>query len=82
MGNLIAETITQYRKKGDRPRAALAEAIGISESQLRELELGERLPSIPTLARVARFFHLAPEVIGQFVLKARGEAPGPKPRSR
>ncbi len=80
--NLIANRISSYRAAKDVPMAALAGRLGVAESQLRQLEQGRRLPTLPTLRKIAEFFELSASEIGRYVLAASGTACGPRPRAR
>lgn len=75
---LLGEAIKRRREERQESRAALALQIGLSESQLGVLEKERDLPTLPTLKKVAQFFHFSPEQVGLYVLSSSGQAPGPR----
>ena len=51
-GTDIGETIRNLRETRGMTRAELAEAVGISESHMKKIESGVRLPGINTFQRI------------------------------
>lgn len=69
--NLIATTISEYRKRHDLTFTALSEQIGIAPATLYQIGCGNDLPTFPNLQAIARFFKLDPTKLGEFILNVR-----------
>lgn len=57
----VGERIRRYRKAGGYTQRGLAEEVGITESAIRNYELGLRTPSGAQLEAIARALDVAPE---------------------
>lgn len=57
----VGERIRRYRKAGGYTQKGLAEEIGVTESAIRNYELGLRTPSKYQLEAIARALDVAPE---------------------
>lgn len=57
----VGERIRRYRKAGGYTQKGLAEEIGVTESAIRNYELGLRTPSESQLEAIARALDVAPE---------------------
>lgn len=51
------------RLRGDKPRAEVAEAVGISERALQSYELGERIPRDDVKEALAEYYHRSVQYI-------------------
>jgi transcriptional regulator with XRE-family HTH domain len=57
----VGERIRRYRKAGGYTQRGLAEEVGVTESAIRNYELGLRTPGEPQLEAIARALDVAPE---------------------
>lgn len=57
----VGERIRRYRKAGGYTQRGLAEEVGVTESAIRNYELGLRTPSESQLEAIARALDVAPE---------------------
>lgn len=57
----VGERIRRYRKAGGYTQRGLAEEVGVTESAIRNYELGLRTPSKSQLEAIARALDVAPE---------------------
>ena len=57
----VGERIRRYRKAGGYTQRGLAEEIGVTESAVRNYELGLRTPGEPQLEAIAKVLDVAPE---------------------
>lgn len=58
-----ASAITHFREKANLSKRRLAEMIGVDQSYLTHLESGRRLPSIPTVERIAEAVGASPATV-------------------
>lgn len=69
----VGERIRRYRKAGGYTQRGLAEEIGVTESAVRNYELGLRTPSESQLEAIARALDIAPESLADTgLVGARG----------
>lgn len=69
----VGERIRRYRKAGGYTQRGLAEEIGVTESAVRNYELGLRTPGGPQLEAIARALDVAPESLADIgPVTARG----------
>jgi transcriptional regulator with XRE-family HTH domain len=69
----VGERIRRYRKAGGYTQRGLAEEVGVTESAIRNYELGLRTPSGAQLEAIARALDVAPEsLVDTGLMGARG----------
>lgn len=69
----VGERIRRYRKAGGYTQRGLAEEVGVTESAIRNYELGLRTPSESQLEAIARALDIAPESLADTgLVGARG----------
>ena len=69
----VGERIKRYRKAGGYTQRGLAEEVGVTESAIRNYELGLRTPSESQLEAIAKALDIAPESLADTGLAgARG----------
>lgn len=69
----VGERIRRYRKAGGYTQRGLAEEVGVTESAIRNYELGLRTPSESQLEAIARALDVAPESLADTgLVGARG----------
>lgn len=70
------QLIRYYRKRAGMTQAELAEEVEMSESGIRNYELGNRMPSKAQLATIARGFGIEPEALVTYDISSAREALG------
>ena len=69
----VGERIRSYRKAGGYTQKGLAEEIGVTESAIRNYELGLRMPGESQLEAIAKALDIAPEALADTgLVGARG----------
>jgi transcriptional regulator with XRE-family HTH domain len=58
--NIIAKRIKHYRHLAKMSQEALADAIGVSDTYIRKMEAGERIPSLETVVDLANALNTTP----------------------
>ena len=55
----VAETLRELRQKKGISQEKLAEAIDSHQVYISEIETGKKIPSLPVIYRVARYFEIS-----------------------
>ncbi|OOZ76545.1 transcriptional regulator [Bacillus cereus] len=63
---IFGQTLKHLRKSHDLTQAELAEALNLSQSQIKNWETGRFQPDIETLASIASFFNVSLDVLVGF----------------
>jgi transcriptional regulator with XRE-family HTH domain len=68
MGAILRALVRRVREEKGMTREDLARRSGVSRNAIARLELGEREPSVRTLAGLARALGIQPEALGHLLI--------------